>query len=105
MQIFSKQRLHEIMRVFKFFGFIADNHRFPPPNQCTGEDSYSFSLYSTFYRTSCTCARIMPTFRFFSERFPAILILLLRGTPKNEGIPEPSASFHSSGTELPIRNV
>jgi len=30
----------------------------------------------------------MPTFRFFSERFPAILILLLRGTPKNEGIPE-----------------
>jgi len=33
----------------------------------------------------------MPTFRFFSERFPAILILLLRGTPKNEGIPEGAA--------------
>jgi hypothetical protein len=69
MQILSKQPLDEIMSVFKFFGFIANNHRFPPPNQQTREDSYSFSLYSTFSGTSRTHARIMASFRFFSKRF------------------------------------
>jgi hypothetical protein len=91
MQILSKQRPDEIMSVFKFFGFIANDRRFPPPNQQTREDSYSFSLYSTFSGTSRTHAGIVASFRFFSKRFSPILILLLRGTSKNEGIPEVTA--------------
>src|SRR5215467_8288955 len=88
MQILSEQRLNEIMSVFKFFGSIANDHRLPLPNQQTGEDSYSSNLYSTFSHTPPACTRFISSFRFFSERFSALLILLLRGTAKNEGIPE-----------------
>src|SRR6516225_4294152 len=92
MQILSKQRLDEIMSVFKFFGFIANDHQFPPPNQQTREDSYSFSLYSTSSSTSRTHAGIMASFDSFRKGFPPILILLLRATSKNEGIPEDFSS-------------
>jgi hypothetical protein len=88
MQIFGEQRLDEIMSVFKFSGSIANNHRLPPPNQHTGEDSYSSNLYSTFSHPPHACAHFIGSFRFFSERFFALLILLLRGTAKNEGILE-----------------
>src|SRR5215469_4828903 len=88
MQILSEQRLNEIMSVFKFFGSIANDHRLPLPNQQTGEDSSSSNLYSTFSRTPPARARFIGSFRFFSEKFAALLILLLRATAKNEGIPE-----------------
>src|SRR5215831_11838983 len=96
MQILSEQRLNEIMSVFKFFGSIANDHRLPLPNQQTGEDSYSSNLYSTFSRTPPARARFIGSFRFFSEKFAALLILLLRGTAKNEGIPKPLPSNRSS---------
>src|SRR5262245_36938338 len=88
MQILSEQRLNEIMSVFKFFGSIANDHRLPLPNQQTGEDSSSSNLYSTFSRTPPARAHFIGSFRFFSEKFAALLILLLRATAKNEGIPE-----------------
>src|SRR5215472_424765 len=104
MQILSEQRLNEIMSVFKFFGSIANDHRLPLPNQQTGEDSYSSNLYSTFSRTPPARARFIGSFRFFSEKFAALLILLLRATAKNEGIPEdpegPALIFHAASRHL-----
>src|SRR5215467_9763336 len=105
MQILSEQRLNEIMSVFKFFGSIANDHRLPLPNQQTGEDSYSSNLYSTFSRTPPARARFIGSFRFFSEKFAALLILLLRATAKNEGIPEGQAACEEIEPRRQYENV
>src|SRR5215470_4365514 len=57
MHILSKQRLDGIVGIFKFCDSITNNHWPPPPNQHMGQDSHSFNLRSTFYRTSYTCLR------------------------------------------------
>src|SRR6516162_3365225 len=101
MQILSEQRLNEIMSVFKFFGSIANDHRLPLPNEHTGEDSYSSNLYSTFSHTPYACVHFIGSFRFFSEKFSALLILLLHGTAKNEGIPEINAN-HKQWRHIPM---
>jgi hypothetical protein len=86
MQILSEQRLNKIMSGLNSLALLR--HRLPLPNQQTGQDSYSSNLYSTFSRTPPARARFIGSFRFFSEKCSALLILLLRGTAKNEGIPE-----------------
>src|SRR5215469_1402080 len=88
MQILSKQRLDEIMSVFKFFGFIANNHRFPRRISRQGKTPTRLVCIQLFPAHHALMPVLWPPFDSFRKGFPPILILLLRGTSKNEGIPE-----------------
>src|SRR6516165_1014752 len=50
-----------------------------------GEDSYSFNLYSSVCRISCTYFHLIRGFRFFSQKTSASMSLLLPVSSKNEG--------------------
>src|SRR6516162_8701715 len=85
MHIFGKQSADEIEGVFEFGFSIASGHRFLPPPDIGGEDSYSFNLYSIVFRISCTYFHLIRGFRFFSQKNSASMSLLLPVSSKNEG--------------------
>src|SRR6516162_9810230 len=59
-----------------------------------GEDSYSFNLYSSVCRISCTYFHLIRGFRFFSQKTSASMSLLLPVSSKNEGNLEMAVSKH-----------